>query len=494
MKRIAGFFALAALAGCAMQEPAPLVSGYNGGAQRMEDTAAARNFSQVEPAAGPRTVSAQSAQTPQVVADNLGPVTATKATLPPPSVIGDMKNYATGAKGWQSYTVQQGDTVFRLAREFNTNSDEILKANGMRSAADISTGQTLVIPAGIGRFGKAETLAARPAAPAQVASVAPAVAEPIQPVAQQAEARPPVVTGPNGTRYSLTRHEEVAAKTGVGVPQQNLARANSPVLADEAMAANVEPAAGPSAQDVKAQLANAASGKVAYLEHRVDAGETVYRIAQKYHASVIDIMNANDFTQPQQLKSGTVVKVPVPAGHDAAAIANGKPLLLKDEPEGAPEVATVKPALNPSAATEMQAELQRGRIDPVAARAKGMVWPVKGQVSSAFGNQGPGVTNSGIVIKVPANTPVMAVDDGEVVYADKGLKTYGNLVLLRHKNGLVTAYGHNSALLVKKGEAVKKGQIIALSGNSGNVKDPQLHFEIRQNARAIDPLAMLPSR
>jgi murein DD-endopeptidase MepM/ murein hydrolase activator NlpD len=501
-RHLAAAVLMSILGGCADQAPAPLVNGYGHdmpqlGATTASAASTAGAFSQIEPAAGPVSAVASApvanaySTAPAVREDNLAPVGAAKATLPPPSVIGDMKNYSTNAKGWQSYQVQQGDTVYRLAREFNSNADEILKANHMESAADIAAGQTLTIPAGIGSFGKAGSLGTQ-TAQAATPAVAQAQAAPQQVAAAQ------TVTGPNGTRYSLTRHEEVAAAGSPGTlqvasnqsPAAKLNAAAKAALAQKAT--DIEPAAGPTPQQVKAQVhaATDAGQKVAYLDHQVESGETVYRIAQKYHASVIDIMNANEFNQPQDLKAGTIVKVPVPAGGNAVEAGPTRPMALKDEPQPVAEVASI----NPRAAIDVQAELQRGKIDPVAARAKGMVWPVKGKVSSEFGTQGPGVTNSGIAIKVPPNTPVLAVDDGVVVYADDGLRTYGNLVLLRHKNGLVTAYGHNNALLVKKGETVKKGQVIALSGNTGNVKDSQLHFEIRQNARAIDPLAMLPSR
>ena len=84
------------------------------------------------------------------------------------------------------------------------------------------------------------------------------------------------------------------------------------------------------------------------------------------------------------------------------------------------------------------------------------------------------------------------MDGGQVLYADEGLKSFGKLVLVRHKNGMVSAYAHNGHLLVRKGERVKKGQIIATSGASGNVDTPQLHFELRQHASAVDPLRVLP--
>jgi murein DD-endopeptidase MepM/ murein hydrolase activator NlpD len=138
------------------------------------------------------------------------------------------------------------------------------------------------------------------------------------------------------------------------------------------------------------------------------------------------------------------------------------------------------------------AEEKRGYVDVVAAHAKGLVWPVKGEVIRKFGDDGSGVARTGINIAVPKGTPVLASEGGTVLYADDGLKIYGKMVLIRHDNGMVSAYAHNGYLLVKKNERVKKGQVLALSGATGNVESPQLHFELRQHASAIDPIAMLP--
>ena len=102
-----------------------------------------------------------------------------------------------------------------------------------------------------------------------------------------------------------------------------------------------------------------------------------------------------------------------------------------------------------------------------------------------------GQQNDGINIAVPENTPVKAAEDGVVAYAGNELKGYGNLVLVRHPNGYVTAYAHARELLVKRGDQVKRGQVIARSGQTGNVNAPQLHFEIRKGALPLDPMQFL---
>ena len=132
---------------------------------------------------------------------------------------------------------------------------------------------------------------------------------------------------------------------------------------------------------------------------------------------------------------------------------------------------------------------------PVKAEATGALptfrWPVRGKVITAYGAKTNGKANDGINLAVPEGTPVKAADDGVVAYSGNELKGYGNLVLIRHANGYVTAYAHASELLVKRGDTIKRGQVIAKSGQSGEVQSPQLHFEIRKGSSPVDPLQFL---
>jgi murein DD-endopeptidase MepM/ murein hydrolase activator NlpD len=118
-------------------------------------------------------------------------------------------------------------------------------------------------------------------------------------------------------------------------------------------------------------------------------------------------------------------------------------------------------------------------------------WPVRGKVITSYGAKTNGKSNDGINVAVPEGTPVKAAEDGVVAYSGNELKGYGNLVLVRHSNGYVTAYAHASELMVKRGDPIKRGQIIAKSGQSGEVASPQLHFEIRKGSSPVDPLQFL---
>ena len=119
-----------------------------------------------------------------------------------------------------------------------------------------------------------------------------------------------------------------------------------------------------------------------------------------------------------------------------------------------------------------------------------MRWPVRGRVISGYGTGG-GKANDGIDIQVPEGTPVKAAENGVVIYAGDGLKEFGNTVLVRHEDGLVTVYGHASELTVARGQKVKRGQEIARSGMSGATDLPKLHFEVRKDSAPVDPTSFL---
>lgn len=118
---------------------------------------------------------------------------------------------------------------------------------------------------------------------------------------------------------------------------------------------------------------------------------------------------------------------------------------------------------------------------------------MKGRIISKYGSKPGGTRNEGINIAVPEGTSVRAAESGVVAYAGNELKGYGNLVLIRHDSGWVTAYAHNKQLYVKRGDTVRRGDVIAKAGQTGSVDAPQLHFELRKGATAVDPLKYLGS-
>jgi murein DD-endopeptidase MepM/ murein hydrolase activator NlpD len=114
-------------------------------------------------------------------------------------------------------------------------------------------------------------------------------------------------------------------------------------------------------------------------------------------------------------------------------------------------------------------------------------WPVKGRIIAQFGARPDGGHNDGIDVAVPQGTSVQAAENGVVAYAGNELKGYGNLVLVRHANNWVSAYANNQELLVKRGDKVSRGQVIAKAGATGAVSQPQVHFELRKGSRPVDP-------
>jgi murein DD-endopeptidase MepM/ murein hydrolase activator NlpD len=157
-------------------------------------------------------------------------------------------------------------------------------------------------------------------------------------------------------------------------------------------------------------------------------------------------------------------------------------------PVAAPAPAPTPVAAAPAPAKEIEAT---GALTPAPAGPTAEFrWPARGRVITGFGGSG---SNEGINIAVPEGTPVKAAEAGTVAYAGSEVKGYGNLVLIRHDNGFVSAYAHNGEIEVKRGQKVTRGQLIAKSGQSGNVTSPQLHFEIRKGSTPVDPVPHLAS-
>jgi murein DD-endopeptidase MepM/ murein hydrolase activator NlpD len=224
--------------------------------------------------------------------------------------------------------------------------------------------------------------------------------------------------------------------------------------------------------------------------HVVNRGDTLLSIAHRNHVTVAELAKANSLEPSAKLKLGMKLTVPgaktvavapaavaVAAAQPAAAVIGGPPQTARlAQATATPEDTRIE---SPAKAAEATGALPTFR------------WPVRGKVITSYGAKTNGKANDGINLAVPEGTPVKAAEDGVVAYSGNELKGYGNLVLVRHSNGYVTAYAHASELLVKRGDTIKRGQIIAKSGQSGEVGSPQLHFEIRKGSSPVDPLQFL---
>jgi murein DD-endopeptidase MepM/ murein hydrolase activator NlpD len=235
--------------------------------------------------------------------------------------------------------------------------------------------------------------------------------------------------------------------------------------------------------------------------HVVNHGDTLLSIARRNHISVAELTRANHLEPSAKLSLGMKLIVPGAKTAAAATPAAAPVAVAAAQPLAAPAAPVTKLA---AADTPQKARLAQAApnaeepavASPVkAAETTGALptfrWPVRGKVITAYGAKANGKANDGINLAVPEGTPVKAADDGVVAYSGNELKGYGNLVLIRHSNGYVTAYAHASELMVKRGDTIKRGQVIAKSGQSGEVQSPQLHFEIRKGSSPVDPLQFL---
>jgi murein DD-endopeptidase MepM/ murein hydrolase activator NlpD len=233
--------------------------------------------------------------------------------------------------------------------------------------------------------------------------------------------------------------------------------------------------------------------------HVVNHGDTLMSIARRNHITAGELARANGLDSSAKLKIGMKLNVPVKASAAVAPVA--QPVVAQAAPVSAPPATKLAAITTDSqqkarlAQTTNVEEAPAAETPAKAAEATGALptfrWPVRGKVITGYGAKTNGKSNDGINLAVPEGTPVKAAEDGVVAYSGNELKGYGNLVLVRHSNGYVTAYAHASELLVKRGDTIKRGQIIAKSGQSGEVGSPQLHFEIRKGSNPVDPLQFL---
>ena len=221
--------------------------------------------------------------------------------------------------------------------------------------------------------------------------------------------------------------------------------------------------------------------------HVVNAGDTLYSLGRHYGVSHADIARANGIGDAAGLDIGQRLSIP---GSGAVAAANPTPFTP-------PPPAHVQSSVEPAAAPEPTQKIAAVTPVPQVEEKRSLGgspqfrWPVRGRVISAYGAKAGGQHNDGINLAVPEGTEVKAAEDGVVAYAGNELKGYGNLVLLRHADGWMTAYAHNSQLLVKRGDSVKRGQNVARAGQTGGVSSPQVHFEIRKGSTPVDPTQYL---
>lgn len=331
-----------------------------------------------------------------------------------------------------------------------------------------------------------------------------------------------IVVQPGDTMYGLARrHGTTTTAMSAANPSSgpvlkpgqilNLPKGAPTKIASVSKPPLVNVAAAPAID--KAEVRGSANTKSWTGTHIVRSGDSLYTIARSNGVTVADLRSANDITDPRRLKPGMVLKIP------------GKKPSLADEPSvkitDVPKHESTK--TGSAGRVPMQKEIGTGSIaspkvlnsagdepgggeaptnisavtgdepvqKPNKARNEKMRWPVVGRVIAPFGKRKDGTSNDGIDIAIPPGTDVRAAEEGIVAYSGSEVKGFGNLLLVRHEDGKVTAYAHNDKLLVQRGDRVRRGQVIAKSGNSGGADQPLLHFEVRDGSKPVDPMRYL---
>jgi len=306
--------------------------------------------------------------------------------------------------------VQEGDTLYSIARRYGVSISALIEVNGLAHGATIRPGQELNLPAGAG---------------------------PARTVAEPPAARTPVA-----------------------------ARAPDPPAAQPAAPAGWE-------------------GR-----HTLRPGESLYGIARQHGVSLAELQRVNGIAEPTRVRAGTVLAVPGSGEAQRVAerpAAAAPPRVLQNaQREPAPARIINAGEHKTAALADPASDAAPAQAAPAAGKFR---WPARGRVISGFGPRPDGTHNDGINIALPQGTDVHAAEGGRVVYAGNELSGYGNLVLIRHDNGWVSAYAHADRILVKRDDVVRRGQVIAKAGKTGTVDQPQLHFELRQGSKPVDPLA-----
>ena len=225
--------------------------------------------------------------------------------------------------------------------------------------------------------------------------------------------------------------------------------------------------------------------------HIVSRGDTLYSISKRYNVDMSSISRLNNLDEPYTLAVGQKLILPGSIVDEADTQAYKTASAAKPKAKST----TTKKSSSSSWWSSKKSTPKKAtyaKPTPVKKRKSKFLWPVKGTVISNFGTIGKGRNNDGINIKAPLGTAVKAADAGTIAYAGNELKGFGNLILLKHNDGWITAYAHNDKILVKKGQKVRKGEKIATVGSTGGVSTPQLHFEIRAGKKAVNPRSYLP--
>jgi murein DD-endopeptidase MepM/ murein hydrolase activator NlpD len=232
--------------------------------------------------------------------------------------------------------------------------------------------------------------------------------------------------------------------------------------------------------------------------HVIESGESLYTIARRYDVTAQAIIQANGFSSPDKIFVGQKIVIPGrpdllakkgPASSAAAPTMVASAAPVSRTPIASPDLIQTDTPVTATAAAPAAKPLVQPAVEPKLSGAEKFRWPVSGRVITDFANS----KGTGINIEAPEGAAIRAAENGQVIYVGSGVEGYGNLVLIRHPNGYVSAYAHLKEMSVQKGDVVNRGDNIGAAGMTGSVSRPQLHFELRKGATPVDPLPLLAS-
>lgn len=359
-----------------------------------------------------------------------------------------------GVQQGNTYVVAAGDTVGAIADRTHTPVRTLIDLNNLQPPYVLKSGQRLALQSGASTGDTVAVGQSMTIPPATSNGAAAPVVAPSGGVSKSA--LPPLT----GTKSATQQAAGQTLATASQSPQ---------VLQPQTQAQQAQTQAQAQAKTITTQSMTAANGAVTTTTQNATnaANNAATAATNQANTAVNNATTAanNTVNKATTSASGAEPNVSIPDFPDATS-----------KPSAA---GTQVAAVTPSA--------------PIATGNGQFGWPVQGKIISKYGATADGLRNDGINISAPSGSPVVAAADGVVAYAGNELRGFGNMILIRHADGWVTAYAHNDSLAVKKGDSVKRGQIIARVGQTGNVTAPQLHFEIRKGTSAQDPMKYLGS-
>ncbi|ODN69270.1 peptidoglycan DD-metalloendopeptidase family protein [Methylobrevis pamukkalensis] len=363
--------------------------------------------------------------------------------------------------GGSSVTLRPGETVKTLATRYNVPESAILKVNGLSSASQAPAGSQIVIPVYNSAARPATAAPTAPQMPGAPSMTSPsvAVAPPARPLGQL-PANAPATASAGGVYVVKSGDSLGRIANDHGMRSVELAAANGINASDPIRV-------GQTLRIPQAGQAGAAPTQVAQLPSKTMTDAARPTPAPARPAAAAAAAPAGTPAAPAPTKPAATGLAPMPSNRETEQ-----------------QIASVAPTA-PVAAAPAPSQSQASASDTGA--SKSFRWPVNGRVISSFGKKPNGERNDGINLDAPEGTPIKAAEGGTVIYSGNELKGYGNLVLIKHSNGMVSAYAHASELLVRRGDEVRRGQMIGRVGATGSVSRPQLHFELREGNRPVDP-------